>query len=926
MIKTCLFATMGVSALLPGRTLGQGEPPPGVPYAAGFRPGGQQLFALDLSGTPVGDAPPTIKLLKGNVEVVLQGGVRMLKASTASAFLITLPQVLPQDFTLEFDLIPKASGPPPDLTIEGTPTINQGDGSAHLLWQADGYLGVIGGAQDNYETPMPEDLKVTLPGMRTQVGVSFTGNTVKLYTNGRRLYTLDRVFARGRVLRVSLGGVDDHNAVYLAGLRIATGAPVNLAGGGGTGGGGAGAGGSGAGSGEGAGAGASGGTGGAGGSPVPGPASLTATARSGWGVTLRWTEVPNASGYQLERSVPGQAFTPLKLQGDAATLVAYGHDDVTILPGLSYQYRVRASLAGGATSSYGPAAQYAAPVQAPQIQNLSAAVGAAPLPAEDQSGKIYYGVTYNWTRDPAVLSYEYGIEGWSVNPSTGVEQRTFMLRNTIPAMAAPPFVARYEAGTRGRFCVSVIREFDSGTPLPGAACVTTDIPPAGSASSTPGPASLIATARSGWGVNLGWDGIASAASYELERSVSGQAFTSLKLGGDADVTILPGQSYQYRVRAILADGTVTSYSPVAGFSTPAQAPQISNLTAAIGAVVPNPALPGIELRSVKWSWSPLPDALTYEIGMDSYQVDPLTGARTSLQPQIWLRRTLSASAPSWTWDVRAGAGWKHRFCVSVIRSWSTTDPTPPADPIPSAVCLATDVPSTPPPPSMVLLELGLSDPGTPILSSLCAPAQTSPGRGPAAITVSTTWLSPAGAELTWGEVYGAAGYVVERGVTTSGTRTKIASTCDNPGAFVLASQVVTFRDQTGGTSQLKKYTYVVHAYGSAGQTGWNSAQWTSPILPLPSFRPTQQMSGSTLYLQWDVRLTDPTTGKVLVSRSPTDYLVTSSYGLSQKYSAPSCACFMPILGVPIGTHTFTVTARWAPDATTSRSISVTVAP
>jgi hypothetical protein len=210
-----------------GRLESQPTPPAGVAYAAGFQPGGQQLFLLDLNGTPVGEVPTTIKPLRGNVEVVLQGGMRMLKASSASEFLITLPQVLPQDFTLEFDLVPKTGGPPPDLSIEGTPTINQGVGSAHLLWQADGYLAVIGGAQDNYEQPMPEDLKATLPGVLTQVGVSVSGPTVKLYTNGRRLFTLDRVFARGRVLRVSLGGIDDGpGAVHLARLRIATGAPV----------------------------------------------------------------------------------------------------------------------------------------------------------------------------------------------------------------------------------------------------------------------------------------------------------------------------------------------------------------------------------------------------------------------------------------------------------------------------------------------------------------------------------------------------------------------------------------------------------------------------------------------------------------------------------------------------------------------------
>jgi len=190
----------------------------------GGSPAGPALFVLDLRGTPPGDAPASLRLLKGNLEVVLQGGVPMLRATTPSEFLITLPQVLPSDFTLEFDLVPKAGSNPQDLSFEGTSTINQGAASAHLLWHATGYLSVIGGGGDNYETPMPEDLKASLPGALTHVVAVIQGNTVKLYTNGRRHYTLDKRFARGRVLRVFLGAQDDATeAVYLAGLRITAG-------------------------------------------------------------------------------------------------------------------------------------------------------------------------------------------------------------------------------------------------------------------------------------------------------------------------------------------------------------------------------------------------------------------------------------------------------------------------------------------------------------------------------------------------------------------------------------------------------------------------------------------------------------------------------------------------------------------------------
>ena len=231
MVRQSCVRTAGVLCLavatgaLPGRVRAQ-TPPPGVAYSAGFVPASRTIFDLNLAAGIIGEFPGTITLLKGNAELVLKDAVKMLKTNSASEFLISLPEFLPQDFTVEFALVPKRCCSGPDLSFEGTRNLNQDVASAHLLWHAGSAVSIIGGGADNYETPMPEDFKITLPGVLTQVGVSFEGSTVKLYTNGRRLYTLDRKFARGRVLRVSLGGSDGvEGAVYLAGLRIAANSP-----------------------------------------------------------------------------------------------------------------------------------------------------------------------------------------------------------------------------------------------------------------------------------------------------------------------------------------------------------------------------------------------------------------------------------------------------------------------------------------------------------------------------------------------------------------------------------------------------------------------------------------------------------------------------------------------------------------------------
>jgi hypothetical protein len=188
--------------------------------------GGQDIFRLDLSSTAVGDFPGSIQMLDGIMDVFDWNGRRVLRASSRSTFLIQLPQVLPQDFSFEFEIVPKMRGVnPEDLAIEGTPTINQGPNSSNVMWHRDN-LSIVGGGQTFYAT-VPPSFAATLPNMLTQVVIAMQGSTMKLYTNGRLMFTQTRTFARTRVLRVFLGGQDDGpNAVLLASLRVVNGVAV----------------------------------------------------------------------------------------------------------------------------------------------------------------------------------------------------------------------------------------------------------------------------------------------------------------------------------------------------------------------------------------------------------------------------------------------------------------------------------------------------------------------------------------------------------------------------------------------------------------------------------------------------------------------------------------------------------------------------
>jgi hypothetical protein len=206
--------TLWCVLLIPAGVAGQAPTPP---------PGRAYLFVLDLQGTALDEFPSSITALNGVMTVVDKNGQHMLKASSPSEVLITLPQPLPADFTVELDVIPKGCCGPDDIMLEGTPTMNRGPASAQLTWHPE-RLSAVGGSPDMYQAAMPADLAASTPGNLTHVLVEFQGTQIKLYTNGRRLYTLDKQFARGRVLRVWLGGENSMNPMYLAGLQVMAGA------------------------------------------------------------------------------------------------------------------------------------------------------------------------------------------------------------------------------------------------------------------------------------------------------------------------------------------------------------------------------------------------------------------------------------------------------------------------------------------------------------------------------------------------------------------------------------------------------------------------------------------------------------------------------------------------------------------------------
>ena len=68
-----------------------------------FKPGERVLYADDFTSDEVGDFPKRMEFKSGAAEIVEWNGSRWLRASSPSKFYLTLPEALPERFTLEFD-------------------------------------------------------------------------------------------------------------------------------------------------------------------------------------------------------------------------------------------------------------------------------------------------------------------------------------------------------------------------------------------------------------------------------------------------------------------------------------------------------------------------------------------------------------------------------------------------------------------------------------------------------------------------------------------------------------------------------------------------------------------------------------------------------------------------------------------------------
>jgi outer membrane protein OmpA-like peptidoglycan-associated protein len=203
---------------------GAAKPDPKVWDNYDFVPGSKVLFFTDFSEDRVGNFARGLRFRSGQMDVVERDGVKMLRSTARSEFLIPVGRKLPERFTLELDVIaPSTSLHGYDLVaFEGGSRLDRGAASAEINWQTSGTL-IIGGGVGMNEIKFPDAMQPLLNGQVAHIRVLMDSGYFKLYTNERRIYNIPVLpFKRDSVIRVFVKGTEQPNqATFVTSIRVA---------------------------------------------------------------------------------------------------------------------------------------------------------------------------------------------------------------------------------------------------------------------------------------------------------------------------------------------------------------------------------------------------------------------------------------------------------------------------------------------------------------------------------------------------------------------------------------------------------------------------------------------------------------------------------------------------------------------------------
>jgi fibronectin type 3 domain-containing protein len=267
----------------------------------------------------------------------------------------------------------------------------------------------------------------------------------------------------------------------------------------------------------------------------PSPTTVTAVPASSTQIELDWSDVPDETGYRVERSPDGST--------GWATVATTGQDVTTYLDsglasGTTYYYRVFATSAGGDSSASGTASATTAAV--PPSPTFTTA-----LPASSTQ------IELDWSDVPDETGYRVersadGSTGWVTVATTGQDVTTYLDGGLA---SSTTYYYRVFATSAG-----------GDSPASGTASATTTADP-------PSPTTVTAVPASSTTIELGWTDVSGETGYRVERSADGSTewITVAAIGQDVTTYVDSGlasdTTYYYRVFATNFGGDSPASDP-----------------------------------------------------------------------------------------------------------------------------------------------------------------------------------------------------------------------------------------------------------------------------------------------------------------------------------------------------------------------------
>ncbi len=171
------------------------------------------IFYTDFTEDRVGNFARGLKYMSGPVEVVERDGVKVLRATGRSEFLIPVGKRLPERFTLEIDVIAPPTWRQRDACrSRGAASWTAATNRPNVIWNPNGAW-IIGSGHERGNQRgqrFPRRCSRALIGNVAHVRVLMDGAYFKMYVNERRMYNIPELaFRRDSVIRVALDGSEE---------------------------------------------------------------------------------------------------------------------------------------------------------------------------------------------------------------------------------------------------------------------------------------------------------------------------------------------------------------------------------------------------------------------------------------------------------------------------------------------------------------------------------------------------------------------------------------------------------------------------------------------------------------------------------------------------------------------------------------------